>query len=89
MNVEDQTGFYRYLQVFSFISNFVLMIIVFFAISNIKEWEFAWKTIGLVGLIVAIVGYFVEAPALDDEYFRLSGITGNANGTANYAIAFL
>ena len=83
MNVEDQTGFYRYLQVF--VSNFVLMIIVFFAISNIKEWEFAWKTIGLVGLIVAIVGYFVEAPALDDEYFRLSGITGNANGTANYA----
>ncbi len=79
-----RTGFYRYLQVF--VSNFFLMIIVFFAISNIKEWEFAWKTIGLVGLIVAIVGYFVEAPAADcDEYFRLSGITGNANGTANYA----
>lgn len=83
INVEDQTGFYRYLQVF--VSNFFLMIIVFFAINNIKEWEFAWKTIGLVGLIVAIVGYFVEAPAVDDEYFRLSGITGNANGTANYA----
>ena len=54
MNVEDETGFYRYLQVF--VSNFFLMIIVFFAINNIKEWEFAWKTIGLVGLIVAIVG---------------------------------
>ncbi len=83
MNVEDQQGFFRYLQVF--VSNFVLMIIVFYAINNIKEWEVAWKTIALVGLFVAIVGYFVEAPALEEEYFRLSGITGNANGTANYA----
>ena len=83
MNVEDQQGFFRYLQVF--VSNFVLMIIVYYAVNNIKEWEFAWKTIALVGFIVAIVGYFVEAPALEDEYFRLSGITGNANGTANYA----
>lgn len=83
MNVEDQQGFFRYLQVF--VSNFVLMIIVYYAINNIKEWELAWKTLALVGFIVAIVGYFVEAPALEDEYFRLSGITGNANGTANYA----
>ena len=84
LNVEDESGFYRYLQVF--VSNFVLMITVYFAIDNIKEWELAWKTIGLVGLIVAILGYFVEAPAAQaDEYFRLEGITGNANGTANYA----
>ncbi len=84
LNVRDESGFYRYLQVF--IANFVLMIIVYFGINNIKEWELAWKTLGLVGLIVAIVGYFIEAPEIQtDEYFRLSGITGNANGTANYA----
>lgn len=84
LNVKDESGFYRYLQVF--IANFVLMIIVYFGINNIKEWELAWKTIGLVGLTVAIVGYFIEAPTIQtDEYFRLSGITGNANGTANYA----
>ncbi|CAN5781380.1 hypothetical protein BH11BAC4_BH11BAC4_11630 [soil metagenome] len=83
-NVQDESGFFRYLQVF--IANFVLMIVVFFAINNIKEWVLAWKVIGLVGLIVAIVGYFIEAPSVQtDEYFRLSGITGNANGTANYA----
>ena len=84
LNVRDELGFYRYLQVF--IANFVLMIIVYFGINNIKEWELAWKTLGLVGLIVAIVGYFIEAPEIQtDEFFRLSGITGNANGTANYA----
>ena len=84
LNVRDESGFYRYLQVF--IANFVLMIIVYFGINNIKEWELAWKTLGLVGLIVAIVGYFIEAPEIQtDEFFRLSGITGNANGTANYA----
>lgn len=84
MNIQNEAFFYRYLQVF--IANFVLMIIVFFAINNIKEWELAWKMVGLAGLTVAVLGYFVEAPALDaDEYFRLSGITGNANGTANYA----
>ena len=84
LNVQDESGFYRYLQVF--VANFVLMIIVYFAINNIKEWELAWKTIGLVGLVVSVVGYFIEAPTIQtDEYFRLSGITGNANGTANYA----
>ena len=84
LNVRDESGFYRYLQVF--VANFVLMIIVYFGINNIKEWELAWKTLGLVGLIVAIVGYFIEAPEIQtDEFFRLSGITGNANGTANYA----
>ena len=61
------------------------MIIVYFAINNIKEWELVWKIIGLVGLVVSFVGFFGEAPAVEDEYFRLTGITGNANGTANYA----
>lgn len=84
MNVKDESGFYRYVQVF--VANFVLMIIVYFAINNIKEWQLAWKVIGLVGLIVAAVGYFSEAPTMiTDEHFRLEGITGNANGTADYA----
>lgn len=84
LNVKDESGFYRYLQVF--VANFVLMITVYYAINNVREWELAWKTIGLVGLIVAIVGYFVESPVVQtDEFYRLSGITGNANGTANYA----
>lgn len=84
LNVQDDAGFYRYLQVF--IANFILMIIVFFAINNIREWELVWKIIGLVGLIVSLIAYFVEAPAnITEEYFRLEGITGNANGTANYA----
>ncbi len=84
LNIEDTLRFYRYIQVF--IANFVLMIIVYYAINNVKEWELVWKIVGLVGLIVALIGYFVEVPAIEtDEYFRLTGITGNANGTANYA----
>lgn len=84
MNIINETFFYRYLQVF--IANFFLMIIVYFAINNIKEWELAWITVGLAGITVAIIGYFIQAPTVDaDEYFRLSGLTGNANGTANYA----
>jgi len=84
VNVVRDDLFFRYLQVF--IANFVLMIIVYFAINNIREWEFVWKFIFLVGCIVAISSYFVEntLPSTD-EYYRLAGITGNANGTATYA----
>ena len=84
LNVIDEPAFYRYLQVF--IANFILMIIIYFAVNNIKEWELVWKVIALVGLIIALLSYFIEAPAnQNDEYFRLEGLTGNANGTANYA----
>ena len=83
LNVQVESTFYRYLQVF--IANFVLMITVYYAINNIREWKLAWMTIALVGLIVAIVSYFISPVDETDEYFRLSGITGNANGTANYA----
>lgn len=84
INIEDQTGFYRYLQVF--VANFVLMITVYYAVNNIKEWELAWKTIAVVGLVVAVVSFFVDSTEdVNDEFYRLSGITGNANGTANYA----
>lgn len=84
LNIEHEEGFFRYLQVF--IANFVLMIMVYFAINNIKEWELAWKILCLVAVVVAIASFFVDAP-LDpsDEYYRLQGVTGNANGTANYA----
>jgi len=84
LHVEDVTAFFRYLQVF--IANFILMITVYYAINNIEEWKLAWKTIGLVGLIVSFISYFFEAPeAVTEQYYRLEGITGNANGTANYA----
>lgn len=84
LNVINDAFFYRYLQVF--IANFVLMIIVYFGVNNLKEWELVWKILGLVGIVVAIVGYFIETPvAPTDEFYRLEGITGNANGTANYA----
>ena len=84
INVQDDQSFFRYLQVF--IANFVLMITVYYAINNVREWELAWKTIALVGMIVSIISFFIDAPTdQSDEYFRLSGITGNANGTANYA----
>jgi len=91
VNVINEEFFYRYLQVF--LANFVLMVIVYFAINNIREWELAWKIIAMVGLLVSVMGYFKGAQAMDEEYFRLTGLTGNANGTANYArvaiIAFL
>lgn len=91
VNVINESFFYRYLQVF--LANFVLMIIVYFAINNIREWELAWKTIAMVGLLVSVVGFFMGESSMNDEYFRLTGLTGNANGMANYArvaiIAFL
>ncbi len=84
LNVVDEPSFYRYLQVF--IANFILMIIIFFAINNVKEWELTWKVIAIVGLIISLLSFFIEAPTSQtDEYYRLEGLTGNANGTANYA----
>ncbi len=84
INVIDEPAFYRYLQVF--FANFILMIIIFFAINNVKEWELTWKVIAAVGLIISLLSYFIEAPSSQtDEYYRLEGLTGNANGTANYA----
>ena len=83
MNVQVESTFYRYLQVF--IANFVLMITVYYAINNVREWKLAWITIVFVGVVVAVASYFISPLDETDEYFRLSGITGNANGTANYA----
>jgi O-antigen ligase len=84
MNVKNDEYFYRYLQVF--IANFILMIIVYFSINNPREWMLAWLAVGLSGVTIAIASFFLQGTPIDtDEYFRLSGITGNANGTANYA----
>jgi hypothetical protein len=82
LNVIDVAGFYRYLQVF--IANFILMIIIYFAINNIKEWNLVWKMIWMVGLVVCVLSFFFEVADMD-EYYRLRGFVGNANGTANYA----
>ncbi|MEO6488678.1 MAG: O-antigen ligase family protein [Ferruginibacter sp.] len=59
------------------------MVTVYLAINNILEWILVWKTVWLIGLVVCAVSYFFDASAVD-EYYRLEGLTGNANGTANY-----
>ncbi len=84
VNVQDNEGFFRYVQVI--IANFVLMVTVYFAINNIKEWSLVWKVIWIVGLVVCVLSFFFETASADmDEYYRLEGLTGNSNGTANYA----
>jgi O-antigen ligase len=82
--VTDTTGFLRYLQVI--LANFVLMIIIYFTINTEREWFLIWKIIWIAGIVVTLFSLFYETPELDsDQRFRLAGITGNANGTANYA----
>jgi O-antigen ligase len=82
-NVQNDEKFFRYVQVI--LANFVLMITVYFAINNIKEWLLIWKIIWIVGLTVCVLSFSAEPTQVNDEYFRLEGLAGNSNGTANYA----
>lgn len=84
LNIVNFDGFYRYLQVL--IANFVLMVTVYFAASNKREWQFFWKVVGLAGLCVAGLSFLLpQASMSGDQYFRLEGLVGNANGTADYS----
>lgn len=82
--VLDQGRFFRYYQVF--FSNLVLMLIVFFAIRNEKEWFLQFEVLWLTAIVVVAFSYFSEVDtSVDFSDFRLSGLAGNANGVANYA----
>jgi|GEM_PF-2150060 len=82
--VTDDVGFFRYFQVVA--ANLVLMLIIFFAVNTEMEWLLIWKVIWLAGILITAVSFINEFPdMISDQNFRLSGIAGNANGTANYA----
>lgn len=83
-NIISEERFFRYVQVI--FANFFLMVLVYYAISNIKEWQLIWKSIWIAGLAICIASFFTETVSISsDDYERLEGIVGNANGTANYA----
>jgi O-antigen ligase len=82
--VMDEDGFLRYMQVL--ISNFVLMMVVYYSIEKWQDIMLIVKAVGLSCLVVVAISFYMDVPAMeDDEVYRLSGITGNANGLANYA----
>lgn len=82
----DTVAFLRYVKII--ISNFLVMLIIYYSINNIKEWLLLWKTLWLVAIVICAFSFFEisnETKGANIDYFRLSGLTGNANGTANYA----
>jgi len=84
INVEQSEPFFRYLKVM--VSNFVLMVVLFYGINSVAEWKLAWITIVITSVVVSFLAFFLDVPtAENEEYFRLSGLVGNANGLGNYA----
>lgn len=81
--VIDSTYFFRYYQVL--LSNLFLMLLVFYAVDNKSEWLLQWKFIWISCMLVGIYSYLFQSSEIGGEYFRLSGIAGNANGLANSA----
>lgn len=83
-NVENTEGYFRYLKVL--FSNTSLMIMVFVAINNTIDMKLILKTMFLATVSVVGLSIIVGDEAIaGDEYFRLTGIAGNANGLATYA----
>ncbi len=79
----DTVGFFRYAQVL--VSNFILMMMVYYSISSMKDLRFVWLSIWAISVVIGAFSFFiVETLMMNDEFFRLSGLAGNANGTANY-----
>lgn len=81
--VVDFTAFNRYITVISL--NWILMISVYFALHNEKDWIFQWKMIWFALVLVAVVGFFIDLKGIQSNYFRLAGINDNSNGLANYS----
>lgn len=80
----DSDRFYRYYQVL--FTNLVLMVTVFYAIKNEREWFFQFEVLWITSIVVVVFSYFYEVDTdVDIGDFRLSGLTENANGIANYA----
>lgn len=80
--VIDYDGYWRYQQVL--FANAVLMIVIFFGVSNEREWLMLWKAVFFAGLFVAAASFFFS-PVGDVTEERLTGLAANANGTANYS----
>lgn len=84
INVEEPIGYSRYLQ--TIVANWVLMVIVYFGINNVKEWRYVWWAVVISGLFVCLISFLIDLPTQESsDSFRLSGIIGNSNGIGNYA----
>lgn len=76
----DVDGFVRYYRVL--FTNSILMVIIFLAIRDVNDLRKVLYSIAISCILVVMLSFYLETPNLNDEYFRLAGIMGNANGTA-------
>jgi O-antigen ligase len=85
VNVEDTDGYFRYIKVI--LSNWLLMIMVFSSVEKPNEIKLLFKSVFLASITVAVLSVVIKDPTQDasDEYYRLTGITGNANGLATFS----
>ncbi len=83
--VTDWTGYYRYMQVM--VSNLVLILVVFFSLKTWKEVNLVLLSILVTCTCVVVLSFIInnDDSAINDEYYRFSGLAGNANGMANYS----
>ncbi len=85
INVEDSDGYFRYFKVI--LSNWLLMIMVFASVERPSEIKLLLKSVFFASMTVVLLSVFIKDPTQDatDEYYRLTGITGNANGLATFS----
>lgn len=75
--------FLKYFQ--ALLSNLVIMLIIYRIVSTIDDFVLIIKYLWLASLFSTIFGFLFELEFMNNEYYRLSGLLGNANGTANVA----
>lgn len=85
INVENSDSFFRYFKVI--MSNWLLMIMVFSSVERPSEIKLLLKSVFFASMTVVLLSVFIKDPTQDatDEYYRLTGITGNANGLATFS----
>lgn len=81
--VTDMELFTRYLRVI--VSNWILMVMVFLAINNQKEWILAWKMVLFATLATAFISFFIDFNSIQDPTLRMTGMGYNSNGLSNYS----
>ncbi|QSE96806.1 O-antigen ligase family protein [Fulvivirga lutea] len=77
---KDVDGFIRYYRVL--FTNSILMVIIFLAIRDVYDLRKVLYSIAISCIMVVLFSFYIESPNLNDEYFRMAGLMGNANGTA-------
>jgi hypothetical protein len=86
LNIIDTADFFRYLRVI--FANLLLMLVLYNGVKNSRDLRFVMQMLLIASLAVVVSSYFLTVPSEEDtasEFFRMAGLTGNANGLANHA----